>query len=303
MTLRVVLLATLIPISIFIALILSIVILYYSKKKEWRQQLQEYPSFSKDKVDDSKINFQYGKKTDENLTKLREIYSLEKVAGNDSEIQQMLNLMKWTHMLTKRAPNPTYPKKLNALNLLQLIKTTNKKLNCYMYATILNEALLSMGFKSRKVHLNPKKKTPKESHWINIVYSKTLSKWIMLDPDFCIYVRDEDGTILGLLEIREKIIKNEQLFVNKEQQYNVGGFFGAIANLLKRKTYLLYLSKNIFRFETPLQSVFDYDSSGKKREYIELIPIGYNDDMDNKSIINKNLTTTFTTNSTLFMNG
>ncbi|NHK31158.1 MAG: hypothetical protein FK730_07385 [Asgard group archaeon] len=299
MTLRVVLLSTLIPISFFIASILAIIILYYSKKKEWIQQLQEYPSFSKEETN-RKINFQYGKKTDENLSTLREKYSLEKVAGNGSEIEQILNLMRWTHMLTKRASHPTYPEKLNALSLLHLIETTNKKLNCYMYSTILNEALLSLGFKSRKVHINPKKKSPKESHWINIVYSKTLSKWIMIDSDFCAYVCDEEGTILGLLEIREKIIKNELLVVNKEQQYNIGGFFGAIANPLKCKMYIFYLSKNIFRFNTALHSVFDYDTRGKKREYIELIPIGYNDDMVNKSTINKTKTTTFTTNSELF---
>jgi hypothetical protein len=165
----------------------------------------------------------------------------------------------------------------------------------------LNEALLSLGFKSRKVHINPKKKSPKESHWINIVYSKSLSKWIMIDPDFCAYVCDEEGTILGLLEIREKIIKNELLVVNKEQQYNRSGFFGAIVNPLKRKMYIVYLSKNIFRFRTALHSVFDYDTRGKKREYIELIPIGYNNDMVNKSIINKTKTTTYITNSELFL--
>ena len=123
----------------------------------------------------------------------------------------------------------------------------------------------------------------------------------MIDPQFCVYVCYEEGTILGLLEIREKIINNEQLVVNKEPQYNVGGTSGAIANPLKRKTYITYLSKNIFRFNTALCSVFDYDTRGKKREYIELIPLGYNDDMVDKSTVNKTITTTFIANLKLFL--
>ena len=169
-----------------------------------------------------------------------------------------------------------------------------------MYSTILNEAFLSLGFRSRKVHINPITEKPKESHWITIVYSQTLSKWIMIDPDFCAYVCDEDGTILGLFEIREKIINNEPLVVNKEQKYNVGGLWGVIVNTLKRKSYITYLSKNIFRFNTALHSAFDYDTRGKKREYVELIPLGYNDDMVDKSKVNKTITTTFIVNSELF---
>jgi len=298
----IVLLSTLIPISIIVMLILSIIVLYYIKKKDFLKQLQQYPSFSKEAVKNTHIKIQYDKKTDKNLTQLREKYDLEKIAGNESEIEQILNLMRWTHMLARRAPNPFFPEKLNALSLLHLIETTKQKLNCYMYSTILNEVLLSMGFKSRKIHMKPMKKDHKESHVIIVVYSKTLSKWIMLDPDFCAYLKDEEGTILGLLEIREKIIKNEPLFVNKEQQYNISGILGLIANPLKRKTYVWYLSKNIFRFTTALHSIFDYDTRGKKREYLELIPLGYDDDMDTKTEVNKTITTTITSNSNLFWN-
>ncbi|NHK32263.1 MAG: hypothetical protein FK730_12985 [Asgard group archaeon] len=297
---KIVLMSTLIPISIIVVLILSIIILYYIKKKDFLKQLRQYPLFSKEDVKNTNIKIQYGKKTDKNLTQLRQKYDLEKIAGNGLEIEQILNLMRWTHMLTRRASHPSYPEKMNALTLLQLIETKGKKLNCYMYATILNEALLSMGFKSRKIHMKPMKKDPKESHVINTVYSKTLGKWILLDPDFCVYIQDEHGMILSLEEIREKLIKNEPFVVSKEQHYNIGGLWGVIVNTLKHRTYRWYISKNIFRFTTALRSAFDYDSKGKKRDYLELIPLGYNDEMDTKSIVNKKITTTNTTNSKLF---
>ena len=75
MTLQVVLLSTLIIASFFVLLILSIIVFYFIKKKEWIHQLQEYPSFSKEEIGDSKINYQYGKKSDVNLTKLRGLTS------------------------------------------------------------------------------------------------------------------------------------------------------------------------------------------------------------------------------------
>ena len=297
---KVVLLSTLIPISVIVLFVLLTLILYYVKKNDFLKQLRQYPSFSEVDLKNPTIKIQYENKTNENLTLLREKYNLDKIAGNGTEIEQILNLMRWTHMLARRAPHPFFPEKLNALSLLHLIETTKQKLNCYMYSTILNEVLLSMGFKSRKIHMKPMKKDHKESHIIIVVYSKTLSKWILLDPDFCAYLKDEEGTILGLLEIREKIIKNEPLFVNKEQQYNIGGILGLIVNPIKRKMYVWYLSKNIFRFTTALHNVFDFDTRGKKREYLELIPLGYDDDMDTKSVVNKTITTTITTNSKLF---
>jgi len=198
------------------------------------------------------------------------------------------------------SPNPKIPEKINALNLIHLAKTTKQTFNCWLYSSILNDLLLALGFKSRKIHIKPPKKYPKESHFINAVYSKSLSKWILVDADFCLYFKDENGAILGLEEIREKIVKNEPLIPSKEKQYNIGGLIGAIIFFVKRKTIRWYYSKNIFRFTTALYSTFDYESRGNKKEYLELMPIGYEDERDRQTIDSEKLTTTYTTNSNLF---
>lgn len=289
-----------IPAGILLMLSISIVLLYYKKKNEFLENLREYPDFAGKIIMRKKLKIQYADPSDESLKKLREEYNLASIAGQGTEIEQMINLMKWVHMLARRSPNPSFPEKINALNLIALTKNKNQKLNCWLYSTILNEAFLSLGFKSRKTNLRPKKRDFKESHYVTEVFSKTLNKWIVFDADFCIYVSDDKNNILGLLEIRQNLIQNEPMKINKEEEYNIKGLFGSIASFVKRKTYLWYISKNIFRFATPLKSVVDYESRGNARDYIEIMPTNYfKEDLHSKPVKTGVLTTHYSTNCKL----
>jgi len=289
-----------IPFGIILMLSISIILLYYKKKKEFLEDLREHPDFASKIIMRKRLKIQYADSSDENLKKLKEEYNLASVAGQGTEVEQMINLMKWVHMLARRSPNPSFPEKINALNLIILTKTQKQKLNCWLYSTILNEVFLSLGFKSRKINLRPKKRDFKESHYVTEVFSKTLNKWIVFDADFCIYVSDDKNNILGLQEIRQRLIQNKPMKISKEDEYNIKGLFGPLASLVKRKTYLWYISKNIFRFATPLKSIVDYESRGNIREYIEIIPINYyNEDFHSKPVKTGVLTTHYSTNTRL----
>ncbi|MHA1557153.1 MAG: hypothetical protein ACTSPM_09500 [Candidatus Heimdallarchaeota archaeon] len=298
----VVLLSTIIPSSFIVILFSLIMLLYYVKKREFLNKLKEYPNFSSEEIEDfEKMEIHYSDESDENLKLLKEKYDLAAIAGYGSDIDQILNLLRWVHMLTTRAANPSFPEKINALTLIGRIETENQKLNCWLYSTILNDSLLAMGFKSRKTHMKPYKSNFKESHIVIEVYSRTLEKWIFIDADFCTYLMDEKNNILGLKEIRQRLIQNKPLKINKEEKYNVSGIKGFFINPLKRKTYLWYISKNIFRFSTPRYSTFDYESRGNVREDIELIPLGYNnEEFLSKPNTKGKITTFFTTNSCVF---
>lgn len=298
----VVLLSTIIPSSFIVILFSSVILFYYVKKREFLKRLKEYPDFSSEEVEDlEEMKIHYSNESDENLKLLKEKYALTTIARNGSEIDQIINLMRWVHMLATRSPNPSFPEKINALTLIDRIENENQKLNCWLYSTILNDALLAMGFKSRTTHMKPYKSNFKESHIIIEVFSKTLDKWIYIDADFCAYFMDEKDIILGLKEIRQRLIQNKPLKINKEEKYNLSGMKGFFINPLKRKTYFWYTSKNIFKFNTPRYSTFDYESRGNIRENIELIPLGYNnEELLAKKITKGKITTFFTTNSRVF---
>jgi hypothetical protein len=91
--------------------------------KEWAGLLKKHPAFSAKlpgyPVD---VDFHYAAPTDDNLSKLRDMYDLENVAGRGSEVERIINLTSWVYQLTGHANEPEIPKELNALNLIHLAK-------------------------------------------------------------------------------------------------------------------------------------------------------------------------------------
>ena len=138
-----------------------------------------------------------------------------------------------------------------------------------MLATILNECYLSLGIKSRYITCMPKETNFDDCHVINMVYSNELKKWIWIDPTFDSYVMDEKGNLLGIQEVRERLIKGQPLILNADANRNR-------ANLQTKDNYLEnYMAKNLYRLQTPLISEYDTETwkSGKEVTYVELLPL------------------------------
>ena len=140
-----------------------------------------------------------------------------------------------------------------------------------MYSIILNEVYLSMGYPSRIIHLKPYSGEKKESHFVISVYASTLGKWLMMDPDMCGYLRDENGHILGVPEIRRRLIGDEPLIVNDD----IGGF----SKVMGKWSYTSYLSKNIFHYNCQQISAFGQETRRENRVYFELIPDGFREEL------------------------
>lgn len=235
---------------------------FLKKNEEYRSELKR-----------PDIRFEYSSASDSNLVLLRERYNLDSIAGDGSETEKMINLMVWVHNLSTHAPNPAWPRTMNALNLIDLCVTEKKSINCFMYATILNEVYLSMGYPSRFIHLWYTRTG--ESHVVTAVFSATLDKWIMMDADFGAYLMDEKRNILGIPEIRERIINGEEFIYPETLEYAGKGLVKFLEKIMGiEKLYRYYLSKNIFRYSTPLKSLFDIQSD-RTADMIYLIPSNY----------------------------
>ena len=250
--------------------------------REWAGLLKMHPAFSA-KLSGSAvdIDFQYAASTDDDLRKLRGMYNLDAVAGQGSEADRIINLTRWVFQLTGHANNPQIPKELNAFSLIHLAKVEGTLINCAMKTIILNEVFLAMGFSSRQTHLLPHSNEEDESHYITSVYSHTLGKWILMDPDFGVYVADEKGNILGIAEIRSRLIAGGPLVVKGVVNTGRNIFAEAWASFrdfIDGTNYLWYLRKNIFKVRCPRVSMFDQRSKPNK-VYFELIPDGYRDEL------------------------
>lgn len=213
--------------------------------------------------------FSYQSMENANLIKIRKDLKLDSIAGTGNEISKILNLLHWVHNIIRHDGSSNNPTLKNAIDLIKVCKTENRGVNCRMMATILNECYLSMGIKSRYITCMPKETKFDDCHVINMVFSNELKKWIWIDPTFDAYVMNEKGELLGLEEIREKLINSKTLILNPEANWN--------NKESQTKEYYLqtYMAKNLYRLETPLISEYDSETwkSGKEIIYVELLPL------------------------------
>ena len=213
--------------------------------------------------------FTYQSMENPNLVRIRKDLKLDSVAGKGNELSKVFNLMHWVHNLIRHDGNSDNPTLKNAIELIKVCREQNRGVNCRMMATVLNECYLAMGITSRYITCMPKETNFDDCHVINMVYSKDLSKWIWIDPTFDAYVMDEKGNLLGIQDVRERLVKGMPLVLNADANWN--------RTALQSKEYYLqtYMAKNLYRLETPIMSQYDTETwtSGKEVSYVELLPL------------------------------
>lgn len=213
--------------------------------------------------------FSYQAMENPNLMKIRKDLKLDSIAGTGSETSQILNLLHWVHKIIRHDGASYNPAVKNAIDLIKICKTENRGLNCRMMSTILNECYLAMGIKSRYITCMPKETDFDDCHVINMVYSNEFKRWIWIDPTFDAYVMNEKGELLGIQEVRERLINGKTLILNPEANWN--------NKATQTKEYYLetYMAKNLYRLKTPVYSEYDTETvkDGKEIAYVELLPL------------------------------
>ena len=115
----------------------------------------------------------------------------------------------------------------------------------------------------------PKETQFDDCHVINMVFSKDLDKWIWIDPTFATYIMNEKGNLLGIQEVRERLIKDQPLIINADGNWNR-------ENLQSKEYYLdYYMAKNLYRMVCPLSSEYNSETweKGKEITFVELLPL------------------------------
>lgn len=248
--------------------------------RRWAGLLKSHPTFSGQRPSPMiDVTFTYAAPADENLARLRKLYDLDTIAGRGPEAERIVNLARWVFRLTGHANEPEIPKELNAFNLIRLARDEHMQINCYMKTVILNEVFLAMGWPSRQTHLLPSEKEEEASHFITSVYAPFLGKWILMDPDLGAYVTDEKGTILGVAEIRSRMIAGRPLRVKGlDDTGRLASMRDDWSNFIRGVDYPWFLSGFLFKIRCPQRSLFN-QASEPNRVMFELIPDGYREEL------------------------
>jgi hypothetical protein len=227
------------------------------------------------------IDFTYMDSSDQNLRNLRNKYSLQSVAGGGDELSRIINLMFWVNDSLRHDGSSENPSPPNADNIIETCRNEDRGVNCRMLAIVLNEFYLSMGFKSRFVTCKPYELDFDDCHVVTVVYSPQLDKWIMMDPSFAGYFKDENDTLLDLSEVRERLINGDSLVIS--------GYLNHNGDRYTKREYRTYMAKNLFRLDCPLESEFNYEAKPYNNlNYVELIPLNYSSPGQNRYTYTRN---------------
>ena len=169
------------------------------------------------------ILFRYQPKESKNLRMVRDYFKLDSVAGQGDELSKIINLLHFAHDNIRHDGGNQAFAELDAIDLY----------NYYKY--------LSMGIPARYVTCMPADSLDYECHVINTVWSSQLQKWLYIDPTMDAWVTDENGTMLSIAEVRERLINDQPLVLCETANWN--------HESQQTKEYYLetYMAKNIPR--------------------------------------------------------
>ena len=241
---------------------------------DYKQKLKNAKQYYRGLVPDG-MKFKYMSPNNPDLVRLREHFKLDSVAGAGDEISKIKNLLHWVHNIVRHDGSSNNPKVKNTIAMVELCQKEDRGVNCRMMAQMLTEVYLAMGFKARFVTCLPRDYVS-DCHVITTVYSNTLDKWLWVDPTFEAYVMDENGVMLSIAEVRERLRTDKPLQINENANWN---------NRSKQtKEYYLdsYMAKNLYYIVCSEWSRFNAETyiEGRTYRYIALMPY---DEINSKS--------------------
>lgn len=240
------------------------------EKSDYLFILRQAGAYQQDKSADLPV-FSYEAATSNNLKEVKDFFQLESIAGSGDEISKIINLMTWVHDNMRHDGSNYALCEFTSIDIYNYHKSTGKGINCRHLAIALNEMYLAMGFKSRYVTCHPKNENDQDCHVINCVWVNSLQKWIWIDPTFAAYVKDENGILLSINEVRERLLDGRPLVLNEDANWNH-------QNKQSKEYYLdSYMAKNLYWIQVPVNSIFNPESRYRNNvnEYISLFPVGY----------------------------
>lgn len=233
---------------------------------DYKQKLKNAKGYHRGTLPEG-MKFSYMSPNHPDLVRLREKFNLDSVAGAGNEISKIKNLLHWVHNIVPHDGSSFNPEVMNTIAMVELCQKENRGVNCRMLAQMLTEVYLAMGFKARFVTCMPREHVS-DCHVITTVYSNTLNKWLWVDPTFEAYVMDENGVMLSIAEVRERLRNDQPLQLNEDANWN---------NRQKTyKEYYLdrYMAKNLYYLICMDYARFDAETvkEGRVNRYIALMP-------------------------------
>ena len=242
------------------------------KERTPLKRLKGSAPYAKDTKNEN-VMFTYQSKDDYRLHAVRDYLKLDSVAGQGDELSKIINLLHFVHDNMPHDGSHRAFAEMDAIDLYNYCKASGRGVNCRQLAISLCEMYLSIGIPARYVTCLPADPNDTECHVINSVWSEQFQKWIWIDPTNDAWVMDENGNLLSIAEVRERMINDQPLVLCETANWNH-------REKQTKEGYLYnYMSKNLYYFECNKHNQFNPESDyrTKTAEYIYLVPVGFAD--------------------------
>jgi hypothetical protein len=238
------------------------------------KRLGEFPSSGEADGVQELPQWMYSLPGEPDLKNLNKEHNLKRIAGKGGKIETFLNLKDWVHTRLSVDGEVGKPERLDTPSIFNYVDISHHAVNCRMKSIVLNEALLALGYRSRRISFIPSI-ADSDTHSMVTVFSQTLQKWICLDPTFNTHFYDASGNIMGFLEIREAYKKGE-IPNFRSIQIPIEGPLVLHGERFDSYDawYAVYIAKNCFQAMCPLKSELGYESS-ETPAWICLIPLKF----------------------------
>lgn len=184
---------------------------------------------------------------------------------SSTSLSKMKSILAWVNQTVKHKSYVVLPKKRDVLSLLDFAIANQNKLNCRGLAILTSELCMAAGLYARFVVCSPIEKDPYNTHVMVIAYSRELSKWILLDPTFCLMLFDNNEVPLSFCEFRDFISNDydHKMVVNPEANY--------YGNKLDFQKYRKSMEAKLYRIGSLVNIRIGGDESYNDNS-IELVP-------------------------------
>lgn len=196
---------------------------------------------------------------DKKLEYLKIKYSLKQIAGKGSDYIKQIRLMNWV----RKTLTPGLCFNTNQITTDYILKNAQNglKCNCFMFALVLTDIFLAMGYRARLVRCMPLDLRFNECHCMVLVYSDFFNKNIAFDPAL-------RGLYFGDSNIPLDIKELKNLIINKGK---VRFLWNYIENMVPDT--VSYLTKNLVRFEYYLNVKYFNHNNKKNQKILSLMPL------------------------------
>lgn len=234
--------------------------------------LKESPAYARDAARSER--FEYAPPTDSLLVRVREEFRLDSVAGDGDDVSRIKNLLYWVHNNIEHNGSNGFPEGPRSLsNIYHSSKRNNCGYNCRALAICLAEACLAVGIPARFLTCESKHwDTDGDCHVINVAWSRSLGKWIWVDPSFAAYVTDGNGLLLHPGEVRFRLRHDLPVVLNEDANWNN-------RNRQTKEGYIDdYMAKNLYILSANMFNQAEPEGMASHRQgiYAALVPQGSN---------------------------